>query len=136
MRQLFYLFSFIALVSCLNSCSNNEDTWKYGEKQVLANTEWIYIHEMDGSAPGIPFPTETLLFGEQKFTFIFTNWKNDEKSQQIQEVTTTKLGCYEYKHPNLKLSFEDGTEIEAWISTKNEICFYEGEGFFREFTRQ
>lgn len=133
-RHLIYLLLSVCL---LYACTNDDEKdWMYGNEQVLANTEWIYIVEMDGSAPNIPFPTEVLRFDTQKLTMMFTSWEYDEDIQELQEVTSTKKGNYEYKHPNLKLSFEDGTEIEAWISPTNEICYYGENGEFREFSRQ
>lgn len=137
MKQLFYLFSFIVIASCFNSCSNDDEKdWMYGNEQVLANTEWLYTIEMDGAVPNIPFPTEVLRFNAQELTMIFTSWKYDENIQEVQEVTSVKRGNYEYKHPKLKLFFEDGEEIEAWISPTNEICYYGENGEFREFSRQ
>ena len=131
-RNLIHL---LLSVCFLCACTNEDDIAKYGDKQVLEGSEWIYTIQMDGLAPNISLPTETLRFGTQELTMIFTNWKYDDKTQQVQEVTSAKLGSYEYKHPKLKLFFEDGTEIEAWISTNNKICFYNEKGGFREFSK-
>ena len=137
MKQLIYLFSFITIALCFNSCSNeDEKDWMYGDKQVLADTEWFYTIQMDGLSPNISLPTETLRFGTQELTMIFMTWKYDDKTQQVQDVTSVKQGSYEYRHPKLKIFFEDGAEIEAWISTNNNICFYNEKGGFREFSKQ
>ena len=56
------------------------------------------------------------------------------KKEKAEETITN--GKYEYKHPNLKLIFEDGNEVEAWISARNTIGFYKPSGAFYEYARE
>ena len=136
MKQLFS-YIVLLLLCVFSSCSNDDNIWKYGEKQELAGTEWNNISMFIAGLPGqsFPMPTETLSLEDKTFLITFTRWSYDAEGQKVKGDETIKHGKYEYKHPKLKLVFEDSSEIEAWISASNNICFYE-EKVFKEFVRQ
>lgn len=137
MKQLFYIFSFISVVCSFASCSNEDNIIKYGDKQRLQNTEWIYTYPMDGLGYNLPLPTETLCFGLNELTNTHIDWKYNDKNQQAKEISKTKVGSYEYKHPNIKIVFEDDSEAEAYISPRNTIIYKnKGESYYMEFERQ
>ena len=132
MKHLFYLFSVIAMAFCFTSCSNEDNIWKYGDKQELAGTTWKHINAYYG---GIP-PTNILQFNSEGFTITQTYWTYNAEGQKEKVQETITNGKYEYKHPNLKLIFDDGNEVEAWISAKNTIGFYNERHAFYEYARE
>ena len=128
-RHLIYV---LLSVCFLCACTNDDDIAKYGDKQVLEGSEWIYTAVVyGGSVPerSLNFNANGEFISSQE-----TNSYNDEL-QKIESTTIVIKGKYQYKHPKLKLIFEDGLEIEAWISAKNSICFNEDNGV-SEFVRQ
>lgn len=134
---------FIAIACCFTSCSYDEgQDWMYGEKQELVGTEWKNVPKaytnspLPGSDIVIPIPTETLHFDSNGFTLTKTSWRYNSDSQKVEDITTTTVGDYSYNHPNLKLTFEDNSETEAYISAKNTIYFHTPKGTFNEFTRE
>ena len=132
MKQLFYIFSFISIVCSLTSCSNEDNIWKYGDQQELVGTKWESTSSWDG---GIP-PTDILEFNSNEFTITLTFWNYNAEGEKVKGTETITHGKYDYKHPNIKLVFEDGTETEAWISANNAICFYNERHVFNEYVRE
>lgn len=133
MKHLFYLYCIVAIAYSISSCSKeDESAWKYGEKQVLENSEWVYTAVVyGGSVPERSFNFKA----NGEYTYSATNNSYNEELQKLESSVIVTQGKYQYKHPKLKLIFEDGLEIEAWISAKNSICFNEDNGV-SEFVRQ
>lgn len=128
-RHLIYLLLSVCL---LGACSNEDNIWKYGEKQVLANSEWVYTAVVYGGS----VPERIFNFNaNDEYTYSVINNSYNEGLQKLESSVIVTQGKYEYKHPKLKLIFEDGLEIEAWISAGNSICFYEDD-VLKEFVRQ
>lgn len=128
-RHKIYLLLSVCL---LGACSNEDNIWKYGEKQVLANSEWVYTAVVYGGS----VPERIFNFNaNDEYTYSVINNSYNEGLQKLESSVIVTQGKYEYKHPKLKLIFEDGLEIEAWISAGNSICFYEDD-VLKEFVRQ
>ena len=139
MKQLFYIFSFIVIVCSFVSCSNDDNIWKYGDKQELTETKWKNTLTWVALLPGqssTPQPTDILEFSSNEFTITLTFWNYNAEGEKVKGTETVTHGKYEYKHPNIKLVFEDGTETEAWISANNAICFYDEKHTFNEYVRE
>ena len=138
MKHLFYLFSIIALAYSFVSCSNDEDTdWQYGDKQELANTECestkVYYGGTQGrSVTNIPELAETLRFDSNSFTLTDTRMNYETEKTYTVEAT----GKYEYNHPKLKFIFNDGSVLEAYISSQNTIYYNDEKMGYNEFERQ
>ena len=132
MKHFLNLLSVIAITCSFVSCSNEDNIWKYGDKQELEGTYWESINNTYG---GIP-PTNILQFNSEEFTLTLTYWTFDTEGKKEKAEETITNGKYEYKHPNLKLIFEDGNEVEAWISARNTIGFYKPNGAFYEYARE
>ena len=98
----------------------------------MKGTYWESINNTYG---GIP-PTNILQFNSEEFTLTLTYWTFDTEGKKEKAKETITNGKYEYKHPNLKLIFEDGNEVEAWISARNTIGFYKPSGAFYEYARE
>lgn len=129
-----------SLISCIVKFYENRDDadWMYGEQQELANTEWkstkvYYVAGTQGrSVTDITDRAETLRFDSNSFTF--TDTRMDYTTQK--EVTVQATGTYEYKHPRLKLVFEDGAVLEASISVQNTIYYNDEKMGYNEFELQ
>ena len=132
MKHLFYLCCIVVITFNFSSCSNEDNIGKYGEKQVLANSEWVYTAVVYGGS----VPERIFNFNaNDEYTYSVINNSYNEGLQKLESSIIVTQGKYEYKHPKLKLIFEGGLEIEAWISAGNSICFYEDD-VLKEFVRQ
>ena len=126
MKQMFLFFSIISLTLGFVSCSDDEGLSMYGEKQELMGTEWKCINLIGGNLSKY---ANIFRFGDKEFTITITYWDQNEEGEVIKIYESITQGTYEYKHPKINLVFEDGTETEAWISIRNNICFYKDELF-------
>lgn len=144
MKQFFYLLSFILIACSFSSCSNDEMEW-YGDEQNLVGTEWKSILQYYGDAgrasqlpPGVEIPnrTETLNFETKEFVIIDTRWTYNFETQKVEKIEIKDPGTYEYTHPKIKLTFADGSVVEAFISAKNTIYYSDEKKGANEFARQ
>ena len=127
-RHLIYV---LLSVCFLCACTNDDDIAKYGDKQVLEGSEWIYTAVVYGGS----VPERSLNFNANgEFISSHETSSYNEELQKIESTTIVIKGKYQYKHPKLILT-SDTERIEAWISTKNSICFYEDD-VMKEFVRQ
>ena len=104
---LIALFAAFAISSC-----SDEDSWKYGDKQKLANTTW---HGSDYAFMcGGPPLTAEITISFSKGTFTLSGHETDD------DIDTTYVlqGEYIYKHPHLTLKPADQEPIEAWIGLR------------------
>lgn len=133
MRQLLFLI----LSCCFFACTNDEHDMKYGEEQVLNDTEWVSISEYyssDKSLSLIEYPkNQTISFTGDSFTITTKTTVYDKDLQTIRDSVILTNGKYLYKHPSLYLN-TDSVSVEAWISPLNHICFYDND-VFREFKK-
>ena len=132
------IFSFILI-----ACTKDDNTWKYGDKQELAGSEWLKVEmypvtyvSNEGFSP-IRNPTEqTLRFEDDGFTMTTKGSVHDDESQIMRDTIILTHGRYEYEHPTLRLTPDSGSpSVEAWISPLNRICFHDN-GDLREFKRK
>ena len=108
MNKFFLIAATIFLIS---SCSD-DDSWKYGDKQKLANTTW---HGSDYAFMcGGPPLTAEITISFSKGTFTLSGHETDD------DIDTTYVlqGEYIYKHPHLTLKPADQEPIEAWIGLR------------------
>ena len=108
MNKFFLIAATIFLIS---SCSD-DDSWKYGDKQKLANTTW---HGSDFAFMcGGPPLTAEITISFSKGTFTLSGHETDD------DIDTTYVlqGEYIYKHPHLTLKPADQEPIEAWIGLR------------------
>ncbi|MBQ4055911.1 MAG: hypothetical protein IJD32_02275 [Bacteroidaceae bacterium] len=132
MKQLFYILSFISIVCSFVSCSDDDNIVKYGDKQELTGTKWENASNWYGGS----IPTDILEFNSNEFTITLTFWNYNAEGEKVKGTETVTHGTYEYKHPHLKLVFEDNMEVDAWISANNAICFYNERHAFNEYVRE
>ena len=103
---LIALFAAFAISSC-----SDEDSWKYGDKQKLANTTW---HGSDYAFMcGGPPLTAEITISFSKGTFTLSGHETDDE-----DTTYVLQGEYIYKHPHLTLKPADQEPIEAWIGLR------------------
>ncbi len=133
MRQLLFLIS----SCCFFACTNDEQDMKYGEEQVLTDTEWTSISEYyssDKSLSPVGYPkNQTISFSGDNFTITTQTTVYDKDLQTTKDSIILTNGKYLYKHPSLYLNTDD-VSVEAWISPLNHICFYDND-IFREFEK-
>ena len=140
MKQLFS-YIVLLLLCVFSSCSQEDNIWNYGEKQDLENSKWIVKLEdsLDGDFSTRQFTyadyIEILNFESNKLTMTCSYRFFDEKGQLVEERTKTKFGNYDYKHPHIKIVYEDGSEHKAHISTRNTIFYYHANRYLRVFER-
>lgn len=95
----------------ISSCSD-DDSWKYGDKQKLANTAWHgtdYAYICGGPASKAEI---TISFAKGMFTL-----SGHETDDDI-DTTYVLQGEYIYNHPHLTLKPADQEPIEAWIGLR------------------
>lgn len=134
MRQLLFLI----LSCCFFACTNDEQDMKYGEEQVLNDTEWIgiqeYYYSSDKSLSPVEFPKDQIIyFTGDSFTITTKTTVYDKDLQTTRDSVILTNGKYLYKHPTLYLN-TDSVSVEAWVSPLNHICFYDND-VFREFEK-
>lgn len=127
--RLFLASILVVAIATLAACSDTEEEWKFGDKQELANTEWVNTTSYYGSVRAfspVRYPkVQTLRFNVNEFTLI---------TLDDSDTIITK-GSYRYEHPMLWMTPEAGRPtVEAWISPLNRICFYDASEFY-EFER-
>lgn len=127
-------------VCILSACSDDENDWKYGNRQELNGTEWVLIelptYSGEAFSP-VQYPKEqTIRFEADNFTMVTKSSVYDETTNAMRDTTILSRGSYLYEHPTLRMTQESGNStVEAWISKQNNICFYDL-SVFREFKRK
>ena len=122
------IFSFILI-----ACTKDDNTWKYGDKQELAGSEWLKVEmypvtyvSNEGFSPIRNPKEQTLRFEDDGFTMTTKGSVHDDESQIMRDTIILTHGRYEYEHPTLRLTPDSGSpSVEAWISPLNRICFHD-----------
>lgn len=135
---------YLLLFVCFGyACTNDEMNW-YGSVQELAGTEWESTVLYYGGSPELPpgiddvlrERTEILHFGPKEFAITITRWTYNYETQEVEKVEIRDPGTYEYIHPKIKLTFEDGSVVEAFISARNTIYYNDEEKGSNQFARK
>ena len=105
------IFSFILI-----ACTKDDNTWKYGDKQELAGSEWLKVEmypvtyvSNEGFSPIRNPKEQTLRFEDDGFTMTTKGSVHDDESQIMRDTIILTHGRYEYEHLHLSPSQPAGS---------------------------